>query len=476
MKSIRWKIILLCAAVILVPVLFLNYHTIHAFDRFTRRAIEEQMIDSAFIIGEQYQALLDESGGLDEARQALCSRMVQACGQEIRARIRVLSPGGLTLCDSETNAAAGADLSVLPEVQTALAGKYRARSALTEDRKYMFYYIAYPVLREGRVCGVVYVSRHTGEIMQTLNRMVRFQRITTAAALLIGLLLAVILASSITGRLRQLTAATAAFAGGAAALDVRVGGRDEVAELAQAIRRMAAEIRRTNQYNREFISTIMHELKMPITAIKGAAELLEQGAFGKEEARVKFLGNIRFEADRLARMVWELNELTKLDTEIPRAQRELVDYGQCVREAVDRFTPTLDAAHAKIRVTLPEKPVFARIVPGRVEQVIGNLLDNAVRYTPVAGQIEIKVAAGPDRTIVTSVRDTGCGIAASNLAKIFDRFFTTEPKDQPKDYGSGLGLAIAKSIVENHQGAIRVESEPGRGATFFFSLPAAEVG
>ena len=239
---------------------------------------------------------------------------------------------------------------------------------------------------------------------------------------------------------------------------------------------MAAEIKRTNQYNREFIATLMHELKMPITAIKGAAELLEQGAFAKEEARVKFLGNIRFEADRLARMVWELNELTKLDTEIPRAQKEQVDYGKYVRAAVDRFRPTLDAAHAEIRVDLPEKPLWVRIVPGRIEQVVGNLLDNAVRYTPVSGQIELKVAPGPDNTVVTSVRDTGCGIAAANLVKIFDRFFTTEPKDKPKDYGSGLGLAIAKSIVENHQGTIRVESISGQGATFFFSLPAAADG
>jgi signal transduction histidine kinase len=220
----------------------------------------------------------------------------------------------------------------------------------------------------------------------------------------------------------------------------------------------------------------MHELKMPITAIKGAAELLEQGAFAKEEARVKFLGNIRFEADRLARLVWELNELTKLDAEIPRAQKEKVDYGQWVREAVERYLPTLEAVHAEIRVDLPENPLWVRIVPGRIEQVIGNLLDNAVRYTPVAGRIEIQVTAGPDNTVVTTVRDTGCGIAAANLGKVFDRFFTTEPKDKPKDYGSGLGLAIAKSIVESHQGTIRVESLAGQGAAFFFTLPAVDGG
>lgn len=475
MKSIRWKIILLCVAVMLPPVLFLNRETCRVFDLFTRRALEEHMIDCAFIVGEEYKARLDENDRLEETQRAMLERMVRAGGEEIQARIRVLSPAGMALCDSDTNAPAGADLSALPEVRAALAGKYRARSELTADRKYMYYHIAYPVTRAERVCGVACVSRHTGAIIKTLNRMVRLQRITTASAIALGVLLAVILAHSIARRLRKLTAAAAAFAGGAAALDVQVGGRDEIAELARAVRRMATEIQRTNQYNREFISTIMHELKMPITAIKGAAELLEHGAADRADTRAKFLGNIRFEADRLARMVWELNELTKLDTEIPRAQRERVDYGQCVREAVDRFTPTLDGPHAAIAVCLPEQPVFARIVPGRIEQVIGNLLDNAVRYTPAAGRIEVRVEAGPDSTIVTSVRDTGCGIAPANMGKIFDRFFTTEPKGRPKNHGSGLGLAIAKSIIESHQGSIRAESEPGRGATFFFSLPAAEA-
>ena len=473
MKSIRWKIMFLCVAVLLVPVLLLNRYTIRTFDRFASRDLEDHLIDSAFIMGEQYRAMLDADGKLDAAQTTRLAATAETFGREIQARIQMLSAAGRVLTDSSSNATVNADLSALPEVKLALSGAYGARSALTADHKYMFYYVAQPVMRQDRVCGVAYLSRDTNNILKTLNQIISFQRVTTAAAVVVGVILAAILASSITRRLRMLRTAAAVFARGDAPLDVRVRGRDEIAELAQAIRLMATEVQRTNRYNREFISTVMHELKMPITAIKGAAELLEQGAFNKEEARVKFLGNIRFEADRLARMVWELNEMTKLDAEIPHAQKEKVEYGKCVRDIMDRLEPTLDAGHAEIHVTLPEKPVFTRIIPGRIEQVIGNLIDNAVRYTPSDGRIEIQVAPGADGTVITSVRDTGCGIAASNLGKIFDRFFTTEPKDKPKDYGSGLGLAIAKSIVENHQGRIWVESTPGQGATFSFSLPVA---
>ena len=424
MNSIRWKILVLCVAVVAAPVLLLNHLSIRTFDRFASRDLEEHMIDSAFMMGETYKGMLDAVGQVDGQQTARLADTVTLYGREIQARIQVLSPAGRVLADSMTNAVSS-DLSGLPEVESALRGRYRARFALTDDRKYMFYYVALPVMREDRVCGVVYLSRHTSPIVRILNQMVRFQRLITAAAILTGVMLAAILAHSITRRLRRLTAAATAFARGDAPLDVRVSGRDEVAELARAISRMAVEIQRTNRYNREFISTVMHELKMPITAIKGAAELLEHGAFEKEEARVKFLGNIRYAADRLARMVGELNELTKLDTEIPHAQKEAVDYGKLVKEVVDRLEPTLDPGHAPIEVIAPGTPVLAKIIPGRIEQVIGNLIANAVRYTPASGRIAIRVEPGPDNTGITSVCDTGCGIAPSNLTKVFDRFFTT---------------------------------------------------
>jgi len=174
-------------------------------------------------------------------------------------------------------------------------------------------------------------------------------------------------------------------------------------------------------------------------------------------------------------MVLELNALTKLDMEIPHSQKEKVDYCRCVSEIVERFETTLEPEHPQIKVSLPEKNISAMILPGRIEQVICNLLGNAVRYTPAGGSIEVTLTEGPDATVITSVRDNGCGISQSNLPKVFDRFFTTEPKDRPKDYGSGLGLAIAKTIVESHHGRIWVQSVPGQGATFSFTLPATNA-
>lgn len=471
MRSIRWKIIVLCLVVLVIPIAILSRYTTRIFDEFTRRNLEQQMIDMAFVVGEQFKSMIRADGSLPDERQTDLARVISAYSRQTDSRIEVLSSNGVVLADSATNTSVGTDLSNLPEVGTALGGKYKARYALTPDHKFMFYYIAMPIRLNDKVAGVAHLSRHTNPIVKTIRQMVRFRQIATAAAVVIGIVLATVLAHTITSRLRKLTASTKAFARGETPLKVEVRGRDEIGELAQAINTMAGEIARTNRYNREFVSAVMHELRMPITAIKGAAELLDQGAFEKKEARDKFLANIRFEADRLARLVWELNELTKLDTEGQHTLKEKIGYGACVGEIVERFKTSLDEPHAEITLSLPEKDLLVFLNLGRIEQVICNLLENAVRYTPATGSIAVTVIEGPDGTAITSIKDSGCGILPANIGKIFDKFFTTEPKDKPKDYGSGLGLAIARSIVENHQGRIWVESEPGKGATFSFTLP-----
>lgn len=471
MKSIRWKIIALCAAVIVVPLALLNYFVIQTFDEFARRDLEKHMKNSAWIVGENYLLTLDASD--PAAARAHLATLATNYSAMIGSRIELLDASGIVLLDTATNetSSVGQNYAERREVTRALGGNYGARFAMTDDRQLMFYFVAQPVARGNEVVGVVYVSRHTNNIIKIIKQMVAANRVATALTLLVGLILAWLLATYITKRLRKLTADTAAFARGDALPDFTVTGRDEVAELARSISSMATEIQRTNRYNREFISTVSHELKMPITAIKGAAELLEAGAFEKPEARTKFIGNIRFEADRLAQMAGELNELTRIDTETARTPKERVDLGKCVQEIVARLVPALEDG-PQISVTVPDKPLFARIVPNSIAQVIGNLLDNAQRYTPANGRIEVIVAASGREATVT-VRDNGSGIDPANLEKIFDRFFTTEPKDKRKDYGRGLGLAIARSIIESHGGKISVTSKPNEGAAFTFTLPLA---
>ena len=469
MRSIRWKLILTSLLVVFVPIYLLNRYAIDFFDRFTRQALEEEMADVAFITGEQYKTMV-----LAGDRPAAFDQLLKLYEPVVEASLCLLATNGVVLFDSGTNSMAGTDLSTRPEVCRALGGSYGARASLTPDRRYMYYYVALPVKQSNDVVAVAYVFRHTAPIVGAIKRMAADQRLVGTIALLVAALIATVLAQTLTHRLRKLTKSVVAYAKGTAPWNGQIRGHDEIGELAGAMNSMAAELDQRNQYNREFVSTVMHELKTPLTAVKGTMEILEDGAAEDPHARRRFLANVRYEVDRIIRLVSELNELSKLEVETLRGQKEPVDYCQFIREVAERIEPTFDEPRATLRVIVPKSSLAAMIVPGRIEQVISNLLENSFRYTPPAGSVELRVEEAPDHSIVTSVCDTGCGIAPANLEKVFDRFFTTELKNKPGHPHSGLGLAIAKTIVENHQGRIWVESQ-GQGARFFFRLPATEA-
>jgi len=310
--------------------------------------------------------------------------------------------------------------------------------------------------------------------MRALLRMKRNQN--GAALLALGLAAAVSLlfAQTLTRRLRRLTRDAQAYNRASGPFRTTVDGRDEIAELAQALNRMAAELEARQRYNRDFLGDIAHEIRTPITSLRAATELLEQQRDAPPERREALARVVQNAIRRVERMVGELYSLTKLDARMAQEPRERVDYPALVREILERLEPTFDPPRAALVFTPPARAASVRVAPGRIEQVLANLLENAFRYTPPEGRVEVVVEDGPDGEIRTLVRDTGRGIAPENLNKVFDRFFTTEPADGSQDHGSGLGLTIARTIVEHHRGRIGVESAPGQGSTFWFTLPRAD--
>jgi signal transduction histidine kinase len=458
-----------------VPIYFLNRYAIRSFDRFTSRALEEEMVSQARMLGEHYRAImLDEAGAPRPGGEAVFADAIRRYSDTVQSRLQILSPDGVVLFDSDPDSLVGADFSGRPEIANAMKGeRYKAAWRLASDRKKLFYFVPLAVKHDGRVVAISYVSSHTGQITKAILAMQGDQQMALIAALVFAALVSAVFAYTITFRLRALTRAAMEYARGNKPLDLAVRGRDEVGELSAAVHHMANEIEKRNQYNKEFLSTVMHELRTPVTAIRGAAEVLAGGGFEKKEARDKFLGNIMYEANRLNRMIGELKTVTKMDVESLRGQKSRVNYRSYLKEALERLMPTFDQEHAAFEALLDEDVGDVMIVPGRIEQVVSNLLENAFRYTPAKGSVVLSVRRSDDGMVITSVRDTGCGIPEANRAKVFDRFYTTEPKDVPKDYGSGLGLAVARSIVENHQGRIWVDESVTDGACIRFTLPSA---
>ncbi|HEY8824591.1 MAG TPA: ATP-binding protein [Candidatus Limnocylindria bacterium] len=233
-------------------------------------------------------------------------------------------------------------------------------------------------------------------------------------------------------------------------------------------------LRRLQTVRRDFVANVSHELRTPLASLKAMAETLEAGAIDDPTAARDFVRRMGTEIDDLARLVEELLLIGRLESGQPVVTPTLVSAAALLDGARERLGPLAERAHVRLVVDRPEPVPMVVADPERIGQVFANLVHNATKHTPTGG--EIRLSAAPDgKAVAFTVRDTGDGIAAGDVDRIFERFYKSDRSRA--DGGSGLGLSIAKHIVEAHGGVIRAASPgPGRGATFTFTLPAAKSG
>ncbi len=462
--SIRWKLALLCLLLTLLPIVFLNKYAVQVFDVFTRKMLEEHMIDYAYVMSGDYMDVVrgvSSPGAFSERNRRF--------GREFNARLQIVDAEGTVLHDSSEEPELGADYAGRREVRKALLGHYGARYSLNSEGSRMYYYIALPVKdTNGAVMAASCVTAHTADITGRIIRIARDYRKILWVSVSASILLSILLAYTMTRRLKNLTKSVKDFAGGRAGLHVESQGHDEIGELSRAFAQLAEEIRQTSKQNRQLMAETTHELKTPLTAIQGAVQLLlEELEDADVETRRHFLHNIEISSSRLLCMVEQLNALSKLKAEELRGRKEQVEYGSFVREIISRL---YQQSPVPIDIDIPNVKQHVLLIPERIEQVLVNLLDNAIRYTPQDGVIIVRVVYEKER-VLTSVTDNGCGIEPTDLPNVFKQFFTTVPRNGFNEYGNGLGLAIASTIIQNHGGAITVKSHVGQGSTFTFTMP-----
>jgi two-component system, OmpR family, phosphate regulon sensor histidine kinase PhoR len=246
-------------------------------------------------------------------------------------------------------------------------------------------------------------------------------------------------------------------------------GPDGNAAGAVAVVRDITDLRRAERLRRELTANVSHELRTPLTSIKGFAETLLGGAMADEAACRRFLTIIDNEAARLMKLVDDLMDLSRLESRAVSMEPSLTRVDELVSEALSRMRPQAEAHRILLRAAGME-PVVALVDRDRILQVVTNLLDNAIKFTPEGGTVEVQVGSTALEAVV-SVIDTGRGIPADDLTRIFDRFYRVDRSRSRGAGGTGLGLAIARHIVEAHGGRITAASRVNAGSTFTFTLP-----
>ena len=283
-----------------------------------------------------------------------------------------------------------------------------------------------------------------------------------AAGVGLAALLSYLLARSIVRPIRRAAAASRSLAADESFSSLPVGGSEELASLAQAFNDMAAQLAVSRESERNFLLSVSHELKTPLTAIRGYAEGLAEGAFPPDAAAETIL----VEARRLERLVRDLLELARMNRREFSVRREPVDLAKVTREAVSRHEATANGFGVLLLAVTDEAWVTADA--DRVLQVASNLVENALRETPRGGVVTVRSGAG-----ALSVSDTGPGLEAGDLEHAFDRFYLYDKYGRERPVGSGLGLAIVRQLARAMGGAVTVASVPGEGATFTLTLASA---
>jgi len=327
---------------------------------------------------------------------------------------------------------------------------------------------------EGGNVGTLYISPGPSEffpspisLSQTINRFLLWGALLAIAA---ALLITFFLSRRISAPVKALTLAAGQLGRGDLSQRVKSKEKGELGELAQAFNAMAENLQRSEQLRRNMIADVAHELRTPLSNLKGYLEAIHDGVVKPEPDTLRSLDE---EANLLSRLVDDLQELSLAEAGELRLDCRKRDTIKLLKQTVAVRQSQAAAKGISLSADLPKKLPLVNIDAYRISQVLLNLIDNAVTHTPPGGVVTV-AARKLDNCLEISVEDTGEGIPAEDLPNVFERFYRVDKSRARATGGAGLGLAIAKYLVEAHNGEINVQSEPGKGSRFTFTVPVSK--
>ncbi len=303
-----------------------------------------------------------------------------------------------------------------------------------------------------------------GPLLLAVNRVLFLTAVTAGAA---GLAIALILSQSLTSPLRRLSGMMQRFARGERNLSLPEASRDEVGDLSRSFQGMMTEIEQQETLRKEMTADIAHELRTPLSVIRANLDALTDGVYPLTKEN---LAPIRESAELLDLLIEDLRTLELADAGRLTLEKSEIDFSRLLQRVAARFTPRAEKCAQKIEtscaVGLPAVPADLQ----RLEQILGNLVDNALRHTPDGGVVRL-IADSDGAMVRIMVEDSGPGIPADSIDRIFERFYRLDSGRARAEGGSGLGLAIARKLAEAHGGTLTAENRPEGGALFTLRLP-----
>jgi len=401
--------------------------------------------------------------------------MLQSAAASEGARILLLDAEGKVQLDT-LSLLEGTRTQVPEAVAVLTGGEVRAFGvhALEEENGQYAALCAAAMSARGETIGAVLFSMEVSELRSAILQ-VETQLMTVfvgvAAAALIA---AFIFALTLTAPIKALTSTIRRMGKGDLSARVKVRASGEMKELADSYNTMAEKIENFDQSRSQFVQNASHELKTPLATMKLLLENLIYQPDMPKELQQEFMQDMNHEIDRLSGIITDLLTLTKMDSAGDAMKNEKLDFTGLCNESVHSLTPAAEKAGLTLTASI-SKGVTLYGDKSKLGQVVYNLIDNAIKYTPEGGVITVTLKAD-NRNVTFSVKDTGVGIPQEDAKHIFDRFYRVDKARSRETGGTGLGLSIVRQMVQLHGGEIAVDSQPGKGSTFTVTLPVRKGG
>lgn len=538
-RSLRSKILLSHLAVIFIAAIITGFSLLSLAESYFLNALENSLVSQAHVITKSLLPQLHIEVPDPQIGQAFNAIQQQVIGN---LNVQVIAPSDLLeneepspLSQAELNslrdftielsstietrfllidqegatviASAGLDLEPykeIPATQDAFGGQISSSVEKIKGEEWLF--VAIPLLQQNETVAVLLLGHPLRDIAAVLADLRSRLILAVGIAIPLASLLAFSLSRNLLRPVNVLAEAARGMQTGVFDIPVSVERFDELGQLSRTFDSMRSRLLETEKLRTQFISDVSHELRTPLTAIKGLTESLQDGAVDDPEVRDRFLDSIERETDRLIRMTNDLLTLTRVDAGGMKLKLESLDLRKILDDTKTKLSPEARRRSVQIQMELPKKPIMVSADHDRIEQVLTNILDNALKHSPAKEQILVtlrdasqkkqetnasrgidpaslsdevfKLVLGPGPHVVICVQDRGAGVPAKDLPHVFERFYRADYSRSRDQGGSGLGLSIARAIMEAHGGHIQLlspspewDGSGNPGTTVVLTLP-----
>ena len=329
-----------------------------------------------------------------------------------------------------------------------------------------------PISNSFEIKGYVVINIPESAIVERVYDTFNTNYLTLAIVLILSSAFLVLYFFQVHRPIKEITRATNEYSKGNLSYHVKPMHNDEIGRLGMSLDYMASQLNESDKFQQKFLSNISHDFRSPLTSIKGYLEAIQDGTIPPEMLD-KYIGIMLFETERLTKLTSNILTLNELDPKSVRLDISTFDLNSIIRHTVETFEGTCKKKGIKFNITYANSVQNVKADKGRIQQVIYNLIDNAIKFSKENSYIYITVKEKGEKAQI-SIKDTGCGIAKEDIDKIWGRFYKSDSSRGRDKKGSGLGLSITKEVIQAHGENIDVVSTVGVGTEFIFTLELAK--